>query len=104
VRQFGRRRFSAKRLTAHTLPTEYWKRKNQKWPKVKRECERGGQFKIKRKKKITAKRILLKSQFLVVFTKSSFTKNILAYKYVKGTNDFTATYSAVNVIRMLRIR
>jgi hypothetical protein len=48
-----------------------------------RECERGGQFTIKRRK-ITAKRILLKSQFLIVFTKSLFAKNILAYIYVKG--------------------
>jgi hypothetical protein len=100
VRQFGRRRFSAKRLTAHTLPTEYWKRKDQKWPKVKRECERGGQFTIKRRK-IRAKGILLKPQFIIVFTQSSFTKNILAYIYyqscVLSADEFIIVYREVKI-------
>jgi len=50
---------------------------------MKRECECGGQFTVRRRK-ITAKRILLKPQFIIVFTQSSFTKNILAYVYVKS--------------------
>jgi hypothetical protein len=37
VQQLGRRRFATERSSAHTLPTEYWKRKKQKQPEVKGE-------------------------------------------------------------------
>ena len=64
---------------------------------MKRECERGGQFTIKRRK-IRAKRILLKPQFLSVYQVIIHEQYIglhVCQRCVLGTNDFTAEYSAV---------